>query len=158
MNTPAHIIFGIAAFGNPDRRAVTTAAIAGAVIPDLSLYLLSGWELLIKGTSATFVFGQMYYSESWQSIFRIDNSLVLWGLLLVVGLMARSAVLIALCSAALMHLILDFPLHNDDARAHFWPLTNWKFISPVSYWDPKYYGHIVGPVEIGLALVASVYV
>jgi len=157
MNTPAHIIFGIAAFGNPDRRAVTTAAIAGAVIPDLSLYLLSGWELLIKGTSATFVFGQMYYSESWQSIFRIDNSFVLWGLLLVVGLMARSAVLIALCSAALVHLTLDFPLHNDDARAHFWPLTNWKFISPVSYWDPKYYGHIVGPVEVGLALVASVY-
>ena len=108
MNTPAYIIFGIAAFGNPDRRAVTTAAIAGAVIPDLSLYLLSGWELLIKGTSATFVFGQMYYSESWQSIFRIDNSFVLWGLLLVVGLMARSAVLIALCSAALMHLTLDF--------------------------------------------------
>ena len=71
--------------------------------------------------------------------------------------MARSAVLIALFSAALVHLTLDFPLHNDDARAHFWPLTNWKFTSPVSYWDPKYYGQIVGPVEIGLALVASVY-
>ena len=50
--------------------------------------------------------------------------------------MARSAVLIALFSAALVHLTLDFPLHNDDARAHFWPLTNWKFTSPVSYWDP----------------------
>ena len=75
----------------------------------------------------------------------MDNSFVLWGLLLVVGLMARSGMLIALYGAALVHLALDFPLHNNDSRAHFWPLTNWKFISPVSYWDPKYYGHIVGP-------------
>ncbi|MFT4744102.1 MAG: hypothetical protein ACI91Z_002082 [Yoonia sp.] len=157
MNTPAHLIFGIAAFGNSDKRGVTAAALTGAMIPDLSLYLLSGWELLVQGTSPTVVFGQMYYSESWQSIFRIDNSFVLWGLLLVVGLMARSGVLVALCGAALMHLALDFPLHNDDARAHFWPLTNWKFVSPVSYWNPKYYGHIVGPIEVGLVLLASVY-
>ena len=73
MNTPAHLIFGMAAFGNPMRRAVTAAAFAGAVIPDLSLYLLAGWELLIKGTDPNIVFGQMYYSESWQAVFRIDN-------------------------------------------------------------------------------------
>lgn len=157
MNTPAHLIFGLAAFGNPHRRAVTAAALAGAFIPDLSLYALAGWELLIQGTDPQIVFGQMYYSDSWQAIFRIDNSFILWGLLLVVGMMARSGVLIALCGAALIHLTLDFPLHNDDARAHFWPLTNWKFISPVSYWDPKYYGHIVGPIEVVMVLAASVY-
>ncbi len=157
MNTPAHLIFGIAAFGDPTRRAVTAAAIAGAIIPDLSLYLLAGWELLIQGTDPQIVFGQMYYSESWQAVFRIDNSFVLWALMLVIGLMTRSAVLIALCSAALLHLTLDFPLHNDDARAHFWPITNWKFVSPVSYWDPKYYGHIVGPVEVVLVIAATVY-
>ncbi len=157
MNSPAHLIFGIAAFGKPDRRAVTAAAIAGALIPDLSLYLLAGWELMIKGTDAQIVFGQMYFSESWQAVFRIDNSFVIWGLLLVAGIMARSGVLIALCGAALLHLALDFPLHNDDARAHFWPLTNWKFVSPVSYWDPDHYGHIVGPVEIMLVVAASIY-
>ena len=157
MNTPAHLIFGMAAFGNPMRRAVTAAAFAGAVIPDLSLYLLAGWELLIKGTDPNIVFGQMYYSESWQAVFRMDNSFVLWGLVLVIGLMWRSPVMIALCGAALLHLAFDFPLHNDDARAHFWPLTNWKFISPVSYWDPKYYGHIVGPIEVGLVIAVTIY-
>lgn len=157
MNTPAHLIFGFAAFGNPNRRAVTAAALAGAFIPDLSLYALAGWELLIQGTDPQIVFGQMYYSESWQAVFRIDNSFVIWGLLLVIGVMARCGVLIALCGAALIHLVLDFPLHNDDARAHFWPLTNWKFISPVSYWDPKYYGHIVGPIEVAMVLAASIY-
>jgi hypothetical protein len=157
MNTPAHLIFGLAAFGNPNKRAVTAAALAGAFIPDFSLYALAGWELLVQGTDPQIVFGQMYYSESWQAIFRIDNSFILWGVLLVIGLMARSGVVIALCGAALIHLALDFPLHNDDARAHFWPLTNWKFISPVSYWDPKYYGHIVGPIEVAMVLGASIY-
>ena len=158
MNTPAHLIFGLAAFGKPDRTGVTLAALAGAFIPDLSLYALSGWELLIKGTSPDVVFGQMYYSESWQAIFRVDNSFFVWGLLLVLGIMARSGVLIALCGAALLHLALDFPLHNDDARAHFWPVTNWKFISPVSYWDPKHFGHIVGPIEVGMVIAASIYI
>jgi len=74
------------------------------------------------------------------------------------GIMARSGVLIALCGAALFHLALDFPLHNDDARAHFWPVTNWKFISPVSYWDPKHFGHIVGPIEVGMVIAASIYI
>ena len=157
MNTPAHLIFGLAAFGKPQQRAVTAAALIGAMLPDLSLYVLVAWELLIAGTSPEVVFGEMYYSDAWQSIFRVDNSFVLWGLALVVALMARAPVFIALCGAVMLHLTLDFPLHNDDARAHFWPITNWKFISPVSYWDGKYYGHIVGPIEIALAIAACVY-
>ena len=157
MNTPAHLIFGVTAFGNPLRWPVTAAAFAGAILPDLSLYLLAGWELRINGTPPEVVFGQMYYSESWQAIFRIDNSFVLWGMGLVLALMLQSRVLLALCGAALLHIALDFPLHNDDARAHFWPVSNWKFISPVSYWDPKYYGHIVGPLEVLLVIAAAVY-
>ena len=39
MNTPAHLLFGVAAFGKPDRRGVTAAALGGSLIPDLSLYL-----------------------------------------------------------------------------------------------------------------------
>ncbi|SEW25955.1 hypothetical protein SAMN04488515_1891 [Cognatiyoonia koreensis] len=152
MNTPAHLIFGITAFGRADSGKVTLAAAAGALIPDLSLYVLAGWHLIVLGTDPEIVFGQMYYSEEWQRIFRIDNSFVLWGIALGLAAMLRSKVFIALSAAALLHLLLDFPLHNDDARAHFWPVTNWKFISPVSYWDTRYYGHIVGPVEVAAVL------
>lgn len=41
MNTPAHLIIGLAAFGKPGAPRVTAAALAGAMIPDLSLYLLA---------------------------------------------------------------------------------------------------------------------
>lgn len=152
MNTPAHLIFGLTAFGKAHRPAVTAAALAGAIIPDLSLYLLAGFELVIAGTEPRIVFGEMYYSEAWQRIFRVDNSMILWGVALVLGVMARAPVVIALCGAALLHLILDFGFHHDDGRAHFWPISNWIFESPVSYWDPRHYGTVVGIAEILAAL------
>jgi len=153
MNTPAHLIFALAAFGKPDMPKVTVAAFAGALIPDLSLYLLAGTHLLILNTDPQVVFGQMYFSDAWQSIFRVDNSFVLWGAGLALAFVVRAPWAIALCGAALLHLALDFPLHHNDGRAHFWPLSNWVFASPVSYWDRSHYGGIVGPIEIGAALV-----
>jgi len=107
MNTPAHLIFGLTAFGKAHQPAITAAALAGAIIPDLSLYLLAGYE-------------------------------------------------IALCSAVLLHLVLDFGFHHDDGRAHFWPITNWIFESPVSYWDPRHYGTLVGGLEVFVALLCCV--
>jgi hypothetical protein len=156
MNTPAHLIFGLAAFGRAGRPAVTAGALAGALIPDLSLYLLCAWHFWVLGTDPQIVFGQLYFSESWQNIFRIDNSFVLWGIALALAVMGKSPVLIALTGAALLHLALDFPLHHDDGRAHFWPLTDWIFASPVSYWDRRHYGGIVGAVELALCVAATV--
>lgn len=36
---------------------------------------------------------------------------------------------------------------------HFWPLSDWRFRSPISYWEPAYFGAIVSKVE--LAAVAA---
>ena len=157
MNTPAHLIFGMTAFGRPERTAVTLAALIGALLPDLSLYLLSGTHLFILGTSPSVVFNELYFSDAWQSIFRIDNSIVLWGLVLIAGLWARWPVVVALAGGALLHLALDLPLHHDDGRAHFWPISDWVFESPVSYWDPDHYGGIVGLIEAVLVLLCCVF-
>ena len=157
MQTPAHLIFGMAAFGKAGRPAVTTAAFIGAMIPDLSLYLLAGWHLNVLGTSPDVVFDQLYFSPEWQSIFRIDNSLVLWGIACTICVMVRSQIGFALCGAAILHILLDLPLHHNDGRAHFWPITDWIFYSPVSYWHPDHYGNIVGPIEATLVFATCVY-
>ena len=148
MNTPAHLIFGLAAFAKPDAQRVTLAAGMGALLPDLSLYLLAGTSLFVLGIPAETVFGELYFSESWQLIFRIDNSFILWGLGLCAALWWRSDWGTALTGAALLHLSLDFPLHHDDGRAHFWPLTDWIFQSPFSYWDRDHYADVIGPIEM----------
>lgn len=156
MNTPAHLIFGMAAFAKPTQRGTIAASLAGAMIPDLSLYLLAGIHLFVLGTPEQVVFGELYFSETWQGIFRIDNSILLWGMGLVFALAFKSAWAIALCGAALLHLGFDLMLHHDDGRAHFWPLSDWIFQSPVSYWDTRHYAGIIAPLEIGASLVCCV--
>ncbi len=157
MQTPAHLIFGMAAFGKANQPVVTAAAFIGAMIPDLSLYVLAFWHINILGTSPDIVFGQLYFSDAWQSIFRVDNSFVIWGIAFGLAFMARSAWAMAFCGAAILHIALDFPLHHDDGRAHFWPITDWIFASPVSYWDPNHFGNIVGPIEVACVVAACVY-
>jgi len=156
MNTPAHLILGLTAFGKAGRPAVTGAALVGALLPDASLYLLAGTHLFVLGTEPDVVFGQLYFSDSWQTIFSIDNSIILWGIALIIGLLLKAPVLFACSGAAMLHLVLDFALHHDDGRAHFWPISDWIFQSPVSYWDPAHYGGVVAPIELVIALACCV--
>lgn len=148
MNTPAHLIVGATVFGRPGDTRVTVAAILGALLPDASLFVMAGWELFVRGTSSSVVFNTLYFSERWQSVFAIDNSIPLWLAGLALGIARRSRLMVAFTGAGLLHLVADFLLHHDDARRMFWPLTDWVFRSPVSYWDPQHYGQIAGPTEV----------
>lgn len=157
MNTHAHLIFGAAAFARPDAPHVTLAAVIGAMLPDLSLYLMVSWHLIVLGTDPNIVFGQLYFSDAWMNVFRIDNSFILWGVAFGAALWSRKAWLIALTGAALLHLAFDFPLHHDDGRPQFWPLTMWIFESPFSYWDRNHHGSLIGAAEILVCLGLCVY-
>jgi len=44
------------------------------------------------------------------------------------------------------------PVHAEDAYRHFWPLTDWRFFSPLSYWDVNHHARWVGTVEVILAI------
>lgn len=147
MNTPTHLILSAAVFAKPNQRMVTAAALLGGFLPDFSLYFMYFWHKFVLKTSDAVIFGEIYYTPFWQLIFAIDNSFFVWGLLLVVAWLSRSAVFFAFSGSGFLHILFDFPFHNDDARAHFWPVSPWKFESPVSYWDPAHYGGVMQIVE-----------
>ena len=153
MNTPTHLIMATALFAKPMHRKVTTAALIGGFIPDFSLYFMFFWHRFVLNTSTNEIFRDLYYSDYWQKIFAIDNSFIVWGILLGFALWLKNTWMIALTGAAFLHLLCDFPLHVDDARAHFWPFTMWKFESPVSYWDSNHHGDIFSVIEILLVCV-----
>lgn len=155
MNTPAHLLLGAAAFGGRGRKRVVWAAFAGGLLPDMSLYVLAGVSLALLGIPARVVFDELYFSDLWQTIFAIDNSFLLWGMLLGLALWRRSDWAIALTASALLHLALDLPLHHDDGRPHFWPVTDWVFESPYSYWDRGQGATWIAPLELAVALGAG---
>lgn len=156
MNTPTHLLIGVAVFGRAHKPALTTAALLGALAPDLSLYLMIFWAVYLQGKPHHEVFDQLYYSDAWQAVFAVDNSFILWGIVLGVAIWRRWPLLLGFAGAAFLHLLCDFPLHGEDARRHFWPLSDWVFHSPVSYWDRRHYGGIVGALELGVALAMIV--
>ena len=155
MNTPAHLIVGTALFAREDRRGTYISSLAGAAAPDVSLYVMVAVSIWGMGIPPQTVFREYYYSDAWQSVFAVDNSFVLWGLLLGLGLWQGWTRVMAFSGAGLAHLALDFPLHTHDARQHFWPVTNWVFESPFSYWDHSAHAGVIGPLELGISVVLA---
>ncbi|MEP2784703.1 MAG: cobalamin biosynthesis protein CobQ [Pseudoruegeria sp.] len=156
MNTPAHLLLGAAVYARPSSPKVNIAALFGALLPDLSLYLLVAWNVYVLGVDPNVVFGSYYFSESWQQIFAVDNSFILWGGAFGLALWSKRSWIIAFSGSGLMHVVTDFLLHNDDARRHLWPLSDWVFHSPVSYWDHNHYGNVFGPIEVLLCVTLIV--
>ena len=155
MNTPTHLLVAAAVLARPGRKAINSGALLGALLPDLSLYMLVAGARM-QGESFQTIFSELYFSESWQTIFAIDNSAPLYAALLALALWLRRPFLWALAAGALLHLALDLPLHHDDGRPHFWPFTGWIFQSPVSYWDFDRYGWVVMPLEFLLIIALSI--
>ena len=156
MNTPAHLIFAAAAFARPGAPRRNIAALGGGLAPDVSLYLMAGWAMYVDRIPARTVFGEYYFSDAWQQVFAIDNSVFVWGAVLALGAVLRAPCVMVFAGAGLLHLAFDFPLHHDDGRAHFWPLTTWIFESPLSYWDRRHHGQLVGALELVACLVLLV--
>ena len=63
-----------------------------------------------------------------------------------------------LSCAAMLHTFADIPLHVNDGPLLLFPLNwRWRFISPVSYWDPNHYGREWSYFENTLNLFFVVY-
>ena len=161
MNTPAHLLIAAAIFARPASDAAgrrrNWAALAGGLAPDGSIFLLVAWSRWGLGHDWAQIFQQDYGSALWQGVFRVDNSIPLWGALGLAALALRRPAPAIFAGAALVHLLCDLPLHHSDARPHFWPLTDWVFRSPLSYWNPARHGVEVGLAEGLLCLALAVW-
>ena len=158
MNTPGHLILGAALAAKPARLTILCCAIFGAILPDLSLVVLVFWASSVQGIAESIIFSELYYSADWQRIFSVDNSIPIWSLIYIVALFGGWVHIKAFALAGLAHVTLDFALHNDDARSQFWPLTSWKFESPISYWDGNHFGQPVSLILFVISLIAFIAV
>lgn len=161
MNTQSHILMGALIFG----RKVPRAALAGALggfAPDLSmLSIVAG--LKFNGTADHIIFGTMYWEHWWQVANAISHSFLLWSGLLAVSFVTMRRqpsplwpLVAAFAGAALLHSVIDFLVHREDAHMQFWPFSDWKFVSPVSYWDPAHYGRMFSLGEAALGIVMAI--
>ncbi len=144
----------------PASPARNWAALAGAFVPDLPMFVMFGWARLVAGLSDRDIWPEplgLYWQEPWQSLVNAGHSIPLLAALLLAGRLSKTDWLEVFATSGLLHVAFDFPVHREDGHAHFWPFSSWKFNSPVSYWDSQHYGGIVGPIEL-LIVVICIFV
>jgi hypothetical protein len=157
MNTPSHALINLALLID-QRPTAAIAIVCGAVAPDVSMFVMYLWAKLIARQAEGQIWGETYWQPFWQDINHGFHSIPL--ILIAIGVCygAKWPVAGLFFLSMLLHCFGDFPVHNHDAHRHFFPFSQYRFISPLSYWDPRHYGKIVGTVEKLLTLVSTLYV
>ena len=178
MNSQTHLLVAAWLFAEPGQPKRNIAALAGAFVPDAAIYGLWLWSKAKQIPEQT-VWGELYWQQPWQTYTAFGNSAPLYAAILFAGVVTtrrvvpmapeirlptqsmadrwrdfvqRQSVIVIFALAALTHLAGDFPVHVDDAHAHLWPLSDWRFFSPVSYWNPDHYGDWFLLFEIALGI------
>ena len=168
MMTSTHMIMGAAISSRAHFRPLYLAlAWFGGFVPDASMFALVVYSRFgAEGTDDLWSrAGGLYWQEPWQFYSAVSNSIPMWILLCVIGLVlfrrhgslqGFGLGLLIFSAAALLHVLVDFVTHASDAHIHFWPFTDWRFHSPISYYEKAHFGRIVSVFEslMGLGIVA----
>ena len=156
MMTQSHLIVSAALLTRSGHPRDNAAVIAGALWPDASIFVLFAWSKLIANISERALWSDVYWQEPWQTLSALTNSIPLLALLMVFGLALGWRILWLFAAAALAHIALDFPFHASDAHRHLWPITDWRFHSPLSYWEPGRAAGLVRIFEFAITLAGLV--
>lgn len=123
-------------------------------MPDAPIYLFYAYEKLILRAPESQIWRQDYFASPVQPSIDALHSFPLILGALGMALPARNDVLKWLSLSLLLHAGMDFPLHHDDAHRQFFPLSDYRLASPVSYWDPRHYGAWGGAIELAVTAFA----
>ncbi len=155
MHLPAHMILNALVLGRGRWRTAWIAVTGGAIFPDVPMLIFYGHQRVFLGHSEYTIWSSDYFQQQWQFVFDLAHSIPLIAVAAFIAWRARASLWLVFVLSMFLHVLGDFALHHDDAHAHFLPLSNWRFMSPVSYWDPQYYGRYFAAAEIALVFFGA---
>lgn len=155
MNTTVHALLGVALLARGERRIYAASALLGSLVPDLPMFVFFAWERFAVGLPDSQIWSEAYFRAPWQAFFDLFNSLPLIGIGWLVARRLDSPRGKVFAAGALFHCLCDLPLHREDAHRHFYPLSHWRFVSPVSYWDPAHHAVAWSALESVVVLAAA---
>lgn len=152
MNTPGHYILNLALLGNAIAFKNNVAIAIGAILPDIPIFVFYFVTKFIYKMPEGKIWSEAYYEPFWQNIIALLHSIPLAFIGAIAFYFLDWKPGVVLCISMVCHSLLDLPVHHDDAHRHFYPWSDYRFISPFSYWDARHYGKYVAFIEMALVL------
>lgn len=152
MVTHNHALFAYAA--SSDNPAVGMIVL-GSVLPDLPFYFGAPYQAV---RHKAFHKGAVDLAKDhWLFGFLLESlhSFLVCGLAMLLTYFF-APILFPLTIGWMSHNVIDFFTHHKEAHAHFHPLSDWRFRSPVSYYEKEFHAAaftIVEHAAIALLLV-----
>lgn len=144
----------LALLGGGARPRPAAPVALGALLPDLPMFAFFFWERFVRETPMRTIWEVRYFEPDWQAFFDLFNSIPLFAVALAVALWRRHDAAALLSASVLLHCAFDLLVHREDGHRHFFPLSDWRFMSPMSYWDPAH-GGVLGAGLETLALLGA---
>ena len=105
MNTPTHAIVALAALSKRGERARNGWVLAGALIPDLAIFLWAPWQRWGLGRDWGAIWDRHYFEAPMQTLIALFNSVPIYAALLALAWWQRSTrwgtLLLVFCSSRL---------------------------------------------------------
>lgn len=155
MNTPSHAILNLALLGRTKAPKANLAIAVGAILPDLPIFVFYAVAKLIYRMPERQIWSDAYYEPVWHNTVALFHSIPLAAIALIVCWLSHRRLGAIACMSLVLHSLLDLPVHSEDAHRHFFPFSNYRFISPFSYWDPNRNSNIVALIELLLVVAAT---
>lgn len=158
MNTPSHAIINLAILGRKQHTHLNISIAIGAILPDIPAFVFYLVSKFIYHLPEPQIWRETYFEPFWQNIFDTFHSFPLILICLAVATYCGWDKIKIFCYSMLLHSSFDLPVHTSDAHRHFFPLSDYRFSGPISYWNPNEYGLIAALVELLLVIVATFYI
>ncbi len=168
METYSHAFFtwALAKHGVKTGRAAGIAGAVGATLPDMPSiagtayyigmpFLREGWSSMDSEAVRDPIYVSGPFGATGVALHSAVPPLALLLLYVFLNLGSRDhrKILLWFLLGWLGHAVADFFSHVDGARPLFWPLSDWEWSSPVSYYDPLYYGNEFFAISHALILL-----
>ena len=160
MNSPTHSLLALALLSKNGHSKRNWAIFLGSIIPDIAIYIWAPYQRFVNGVGGEEMWRKLYFEPPMQNLIAYFNSVPIYASLSALGYFARTQLwgklLMLFSFAALIHMATDLPVHGHDAYRHFWPLSDWRFYSPFSYYEQDLHASWVSLIEALIALISII--
>ncbi len=136
MHTPTHAALNYLVLGR-GRAAARGWVLLGAVLPDLPMIAFFVYEAVFRREPPGRIFGVLYFAPQWQTLFDVFHSIPIFLAIGAWSLWRRSRAGAFFSASLLLHSLIDWPTHLEDAHAYFWPILRRPLPGVVSYWHAE---------------------